>query len=43
MSLFSKNANICAIIAELLVINGANVNQKDTDNWTALHTAVRKN
>ncbi len=26
----------------MLVKNGANVNLKDQDNWTALHTAVRK-
>lgn len=42
MNLFSKNPHKCAFIAELLVTNGANVNQKDSDNWTSLHTAVRK-
>lgn len=43
MNLFSKNAHICAIITELLVSNGANVNLRDSESWTALHTAVRKN
>lgn len=42
MNLFSKNPHKCSFIAELLVTNGATVNQKDSDNWTALHTAVRK-
>ena len=27
----------------MLVVNGANVNQRDAENWTALYTAVRKN
>jgi len=42
MNLYSKNPQICKLITEMLVKNGANVNLKDQDNWTALHTAVRK-
>ncbi len=42
MNLFSKNPQKCAFIAELLLINKAQVNLKDCDNWTPLHTAVRK-
>ena len=42
MNLFSKNPEKCCFIAELLLLNGAKVNLADSDNWTALHTAVRK-
>jgi len=42
MNLFSKNPQKCQYIAETLVLNGAKPNLKDTDNWTPLHTAVRK-
>ena len=42
MNLFSKNPQKCHYIAETLVLNGAKPNMKDSDNWTPLHTAVRK-
>lgn len=42
MNLFSKNPQKCQYIAETLVLNGAKPNMKDVDNWTPLHTAVRK-
>ena len=42
MNLFSKNPQKCQYIAETLVLNGAKPNLKDSDNWTPLHTAVRK-
>jgi ankyrin repeat protein len=42
MNIFSKNPDKCTHILELLAINGANVNQKNYDNWTPLHSAVRK-
>jgi ankyrin repeat protein len=43
MNVFSKNSHICGTIAQSLVMNGANVNLKDGENWTPLHIAVRKN
>jgi ankyrin repeat protein len=42
MNLFSKNPQKCFYIAETLVLNGAKPNLTDQDNWTPLHTAVRK-
>ena len=42
MNVFSKNPQKCAYIAEILILNGAKVNIKNNDNWTALHIAARK-
>ena len=42
MNIYSKNPERCNHILELLVLNGANVNQKNFDHWAPLHTAVRK-
>lgn len=42
MNVFSKNTQKCSYIAETLVLNGANPNLKNNDNWTPLHNAARK-
>ena len=43
MGLFTKNPQKCQYVVETLVLNGAKPNVRDVDNWTPLHTAVRKN
>jgi ankyrin repeat protein len=42
MNVFSKNPQKCTYIAETLVMNGANANIKNNDNWAPLHIAARK-
>jgi len=42
MSIFSKNADRCSYILDLLVYNGAQVNKMNSDNWAPIHTALRK-
>jgi ankyrin repeat protein len=42
MNIFSKNPERCCHILELLAMNGANLDQKNNDQWAAIHTAVRK-
>jgi len=42
MNVFSKNAQKCTSICELLIAHGARANIKNNDNWAPLHIAARK-
>lgn len=42
MNVFSKNAQKCMNICELLIAHGARANIKNNDNWAPLHIAARK-
>lgn len=42
MNVFSKNAQKCMNICELLITHGARANIKNNDNWSPLHIAARK-
>jgi ankyrin repeat protein len=43
MSIFSKDCESAKKIAELLILNGANINQLNKDFWSPFHLAVKKN
>lgn len=42
MNIFSKNPEKCSHVLELLCLNGALTNCLNSDQWSPLHTAVRK-
>jgi ankyrin repeat protein len=42
MNIFSKNPERCCYILDLLIFNGANINERNDDQWAPLHTAIRK-
>lgn len=43
MNIVSKDPAKCASISEILVMQGANVNLKNNDNFTPLHAAIKRN
>ena len=42
MNIFSENPEKATHLLELLVLNGANLNMRNHDQWAPLHTAVRR-
>lgn len=42
MQVYSKNQASCAEMLRMLVLNGAELNERNTELWTPLHIAVRK-
>jgi ankyrin repeat protein len=43
MNIFSKNPERCKHILNVLIFNGANINDRNSDHWAPIHSAIRKN